>query len=977
MTFSGWQFKCTGWPWWLVLPLAGLGIWSLVRLHRRELADLAPRIRRRLLLLRAGALGLLILFFLEPNFSRTTRERLLPTVAVLVDQSGSMAVRDEMMPEAARVAEARGLGLLPPAVATTPGKTNAGAAMDRPARAAVTNALRSLDGVSRAERAMRLAREKVLPALQDKARVVVYGLDTQLESLDLQGSPGLPANRPTDFEAVLGELSRRQGQDYLGGVILLTDGRQTAGLDPAPVIRGLHARGATLSGVLVGDPAAPPDAVVAEIAGPSEVFAGENTPLSVRFRITGAKDMEWDLVMTGNGREIARRAVHETHGWEYENFVFPATNSGVNVYRGRLEPARDPAANRIGELSSNVRLEFWKNVPGNRVEDFFGQPAMGKPPTTTGDLTTLQYSGRGMNYAARVRGFLLPPQTGDYVFWVSSDDSSELWLNPGGEPTNLVRVAYISDFVQAGHWNDRPTQKSAPFTLQKAHPCYFEVRHKQSAGEDHLAVGWTLPDGTLERPLRGSRFSRFEDQALAKLRERREALIVSLTNFWKEASLANNAADTSVTVNEDSLKVLLVDATPRWESRYLAAMFERDRRVALTRRYHSISADDPSVPFLPRNQAEWNAYDMVCLGDLDPQELPAAQQKFLVDFVARRGGFLVCLAGPRGLPQGFSLGPLSDLLPVRVGAPSNRNQEPVRVALTRSGNDHPITQVLDDPVNNEKMWPLLPPLQWVADGVIAKPAATVLLAARTPAQTPIVAFQRFGAGRVFWIGTEETWRWRDRLGDRIHQTFWLQAMRWGLAGRLRGKDPRLQVGLDRSLLRLGETAELKARTASAAGDGPGGAPGLQLELLDEQGQAVTNLGAVSGWSAVGESPGLWRVTLADLPEGRWRATVRHADPALSQVAESREFLVRGQSSAEGLDLSGDLPALNRLATIGGGRAGTMDQTDGIVHDLVGKLKPRWEERRETIRLWNNYGSMLLVMALLCVEWALRKRQGLP
>src|SRR5208337_5630334 len=93
----------------------------------------------------------------------------------------------------------------------------------------------------------------------------------------------------------------------------------------------------------------------------------------------------------------------------------------------------------------------------------------------------------------------------------------------------------------------------------------------------------------------------------------------------------------------------------------------------------------------------------------------------------------------------------------------------------------------------------------------AKPGAAVLLAAQNPAKTPIVVAHRYGAGRVFWMGTDESWRWRDRLGERVHQTFWLQVMRWGLAGRLRGQDPRLQVGLDRYLLAPLETAELKAR----------------------------------------------------------------------------------------------------------------------------------------------------------------------
>ena len=50
-----------------------------------------------MLWLRASALGLLILFLMEPVLTRKTTERVLPLVAVVVDQSGSMAVKDESM----------------------------------------------------------------------------------------------------------------------------------------------------------------------------------------------------------------------------------------------------------------------------------------------------------------------------------------------------------------------------------------------------------------------------------------------------------------------------------------------------------------------------------------------------------------------------------------------------------------------------------------------------------------------------------------------------------------------------------------------------------------------------------------------------------------------------------------------------------------------------------------------------------------
>ncbi|HWI59036.1 MAG TPA: PA14 domain-containing protein, partial [Bacillota bacterium] len=543
--------------------------------------------------------------------------------------------------------------------------------------------------------------------------------------------------------------------------------------------------------------------------------------------------------------------------------------------------------------SGSVTLELWNNVNGNRVADFANK--LKTPPSSTSSLNQLEYSNRGNQYGGRIRGFLVPPQNGNYIFWIGSDDGSELWLSPSDNPKGLVKVASVLDFVTRGNWEAQPSQRSQPVTLKGKQPYYFEVLHKQGGGEDYVAVGWRLPDGTVERPIPATRLATYDAQAPERLAQRKQQVAQNRTNSWKEASLANNSAETSVAVNQDPIRVLLVDSTPRWESRYLAAMFERDRRVDFTRRYHSVIVDDQNTALLPKNQTDWDAYDMVCLGDLDINELPPDQQKCVANFVARRGGFLVCLAGPRGLPRAFSLGPLANLLPVRVSLQSNRDPEPVTVALTSEGAEHPVLQILNDTALNQKLWPLLPPLQWVADSVVAKPGATVLLAAQNPAKTPIVAVQRYGAGRVFWMGTEESWRWRDRLGERVHQTFWLQVMRWGLAGRLRGKDPRLQVGVDRYLMTPAETAEFKARVSVKSGEPLKEAPVVTLEKLGENGEPLAASVRSVEMLPLTDAPGIWHVSFGDLAEGTWRITTTHRYNELKGLTEVRDLIVRDQN----------------------------------------------------------------------------------
>lgn len=973
--FSGWQLSFTGWPWWLVLPLAALAVWLLLRLHRRELNPLAPRQRRILLILRGTALALLILFYLEPALTRRSSERVLPAVAVLLDQSGSMALLDEQMSAGAKLGEAIGLGLLPDNARQIHTNAESQSAADlavitnAPPGSPILQALTNLSTLSRFERGARFIKENVLPSLEGKARVRIFGMDAWLSPLELNQPARLLSDKPTAFNSALTELGRAWPQEYIGGVLLVSDGRQTAGGDAVPVIRSLNARGAVVSAVMVGDQASPPDAVIAEVSGAGEVFVGENVPLTVRYRVTGSKEMAWDIVVSEGGKDLERRTVQGTGQWQYETFAFAATNSGLHLYQARIEAANFSMAGPGAEEPGQVTLELWRSIPGQRVAEFVENAAYKRRPGTTTELSQLEFNDKGDNYGARIRGFLRPPQTGNYIFWIASDDGSELWLSPSEKPDNLSKVASAPSFAPKGSWTTHPTQRSAPITMQAGQPRYFEVLHKEGSSEDYLVIGWELPDGTLERPIPGTRIMRADDATRERLTSRLQALAAESAS-WKEASLGNNRAEFSVSVSEDPIKVLLVDSTPRWESRYLAAMFERDRRVSFTRRYHSILIDDPTSHLLPRTQAEWDSYDMVCLGDLDSTELPPEQQTFLANFVARRGGFLVCVAGPRGLPRAFSLGTVANLLPVRGSLQGSRDPEPVSVSLTPAGAGHPITQILNDAQLNAKMWPMLPQLQWLVDGVVPKPGAEVLLQADNPARTPIVAIQRYGAGRILWMGTEESWRWRDRLGERVHQTFWLQVMRWGLAGRLRGHDLRLQVGLDRSLLAPGDAAEFRARASDAKGEPLPEAPTVRVQPSGDNTQATP-----IPMSALPEATGIWRLPVADLDPGIWRVTISH--PSLPGVEEVRELSVRDQTGLEGIELAADLPALQRMANAGGHRAVTLQDSAAALREFSSRLKPRTTERRQTIRLWNNYISLAIVIAALGAEWMLRKRHGLP
>lgn len=163
----------------------------------------------------------------------------------------------------------------------------------------------------------------------------------------------------------------------------------------------------------------------------------------------------------------------------------------------------------VGECSASgtITREYWEGVQGSRVSDI----PLHAPPTGTQVLTTFEGpSFNGSHYGARISGYVCPPQTGNYHFYISSNDHSELWLSDSEDPANKVRIAYVTGATGIRQWDKYASQRSFAIPLTKAKKYYIEALHKQGVGSDHIAVGWALPDGAHERPIPGHRLSPFE-----------------------------------------------------------------------------------------------------------------------------------------------------------------------------------------------------------------------------------------------------------------------------------------------------------------------------------------------------------------------------------------------------------------------------------------------------------------------------------
>jgi hypothetical protein len=151
--------------------------------------------------------------------------------------------------------------------------------------------------------------------------------------------------------------------------------------------------------------------------------------------------------------------------------------------------------------------EVWENIDGDTVESLTKHPSFAGKPTTSTPREAFEGPKNFANrYGSRIRGYVHPPVSGNYVFWLATDDNGELYLSLDDTPARK-RLVCTSFCVGFRDWTRNPCQKSAPVMLMAGKRYYIEALQKEGGGDDHLSVGWTLPDGTEERPIPGSRLS--------------------------------------------------------------------------------------------------------------------------------------------------------------------------------------------------------------------------------------------------------------------------------------------------------------------------------------------------------------------------------------------------------------------------------------------------------------------------------------
>ena len=152
-----------------------------------------------------------------------------------------------------------------------------------------------------------------------------------------------------------------------------------------------------------------------------------------------------------------------------------------------------------------LRRQYYAGIPGQAVSDLTASAAYPHLPDAVDIVSMLESPSLSEggpdwhdDYGQRLRGWLVPPQTGTYVFYLASDDQAQVFLSTDESPYNKRLIVQESSYTLYRNWEgtgQHPARTSAAISLKAGERYYLEVLHKEGGGGDNVAVAWQLPGG--------------------------------------------------------------------------------------------------------------------------------------------------------------------------------------------------------------------------------------------------------------------------------------------------------------------------------------------------------------------------------------------------------------------------------------------------------------------------------------------------
>lgn len=437
-----------------------------------------------------------------------------------------------------------------------------------------------------------------------------------------------------------------------------------------------------------------------------------------------------------------------------------------------------------------------------------------------------------------------------------------------------------------------------------------------------------------------------------------------------EITAENNVVERWVKVLPERMKVAAYAGSAGWDFQLLRGLLSQTPWIKL-----DSAMLDPSAPRLALTSEEILQHDVIILSDVPAGALDDVQWDAVNRLVRERGGSLFLLAGPDFLPSTYTPQTIvaSSLLPfdVRNLSPSWRTWpgEQAAFRLTPAGElsaEQAEALSVGAGQGNIHNWQSMPALFRVLNipQLSSRDQAHALLI-ESDSRVPVLSESFSGSGRVLLLGTNETWRWRHKVGERDFVRFWLQLIRYAAGEPYAMQQGLVALDTDRVAISPRESLNVRARILQNDADS------FRLDVM-QQGQIVQSLNLTQADPRGG---GRYVASVSGLGDGTYLLRLSNpvAENPTSPVLEL-PFVVATRSEAEMADVSGDNTLLTRIADASGGQFLPIER----LGDLTGLLETSGANRSRLSErsIWDHPLLFVFVVACFGAEWALRKRLGL-
>ncbi|TWU46347.1 hypothetical protein Poly51_57430 [Rubripirellula tenax] len=439
-----------------------------------------------------------------------------------------------------------------------------------------------------------------------------------------------------------------------------------------------------------------------------------------------------------------------------------------------------------------------------------------------------------------------------------------------------------------------------------------------------------------------------------------------------ESISTNNTMAFRVAASTRDRRLLIMDGSSRWETRYVRNLFERDPAWTVDTILFGPGTDtlrlergDDDGEF-PRSRESLAKYDVIILGEVPPDQFEITDANLIREFVTRGGG-LVVVDGRYDRIKKIAQSSLRDLIPVEFG--NDRLLAASSMIPTRLGMENPMLNLGGEKTDLQNFWSQLPaPQSFVRVDRQEGAEAWVDAVDADGERSPWLVTRLFGSGRVFYLSSDQTWRWRYKVADRFHARFWNQLLAASMQPPYSANDEYVAIGTDKIEYRDGEAAIIRVRLQDTGGKPVGDA--TVDALVVSENQIIASVPMSVDDPARGTYTGL----SPKLNSGAYEVRVRASGFDSTALQASTPIWVGDRHSVEMNRVSLDRGAMEQLAAAGGG----VYVHESSASKILDSLRPLSSGTivESDVVVWQSFYWFWAVIILLAAEWVLRKRAGL-